>query len=437
MNRYIIATTITLLLIGHSCLYAQWERQSNGLPDSWGSGWAMDACDYNNAIITVSSTEHPLYKTTDGGSNWFPVDINVEYTDTPIDVELVSPDHIVVVVNSKVLVSTNGGTNWIVAYDDPTKTSFMNYVEMFDDNTGIAMGDAVENNPALFLYTNDGGLTWVEENQSFLLGGVSADIWRRLDFINSEKGFVLISHPTESGLYSTTDSGKSWTKTPFDGWFNIIKFYDENIGLGLIDVGDPSIPEVKRTTDGGYTWENCDLDIDGWGLDIEFIPGNPNQVWATDGGGLYFSSDMGTSWTIYSDISGPYGYYTKRDIVFVDDNNGWILCGGGRLYHTTNNAQMTTDIQDDFPTTNFSLYQNYPNPFNPTTNISFQLAESSFTSLKIYNSLGEEIKTLLNKYISAGTHEIKFNAVNLPSGVYFYKLQAGKFSETKKLLLMK
>ena len=179
------------------------------------------------------------------------------------------------------------------------------------------------------------------------------------------------------------------------------------------------------------------LDIDGWGLDIEFIPGNPNQVWATDGGGLYFSSDMGTSWTIYSDISGPYGYYTKRDIVFVDDNNGWILCGGGRLYHTTNNAQMTTDIQDDFPTTNFSLYQNYPNPFNPTTNISFQLAESSFTSLKIYNSLGEEIKTLLNKYISAGTHEIKFNAVNLPSGVYFYKLQAGKFSETKKLLLMK
>ncbi len=87
--------------------------------------------------------------------------------------------------------------------------------------------------------------------------------------------------------------------------------------------------------------------------------------------------------------------------------------------------------------TNFSLSQNYPNPFNPTTKISYQLPENSYVKIMIYDLLGREIKTLVNYEITAGQHEISFDASSLPSGVYVYKLTAGSFSETKKMMLVK
>lgn len=87
--------------------------------------------------------------------------------------------------------------------------------------------------------------------------------------------------------------------------------------------------------------------------------------------------------------------------------------------------------------TSFMLYNNYPNPFNPTTIIKYSIPEASFTSLIIYNELGKEVSTLINETKSAGTYEVEFNASNLSSGVYYYKLQAGSFTETKKMILAK
>jgi pectinesterase len=85
----------------------------------------------------------------------------------------------------------------------------------------------------------------------------------------------------------------------------------------------------------------------------------------------------------------------------------------------------------------FSLNQNYPNPFNPSTAISYRLSAVSQTTLKVYDILGREVATLVNEVQQAGNYKINFNAGNLPSGVYFYKLQAGNFNETKKMLLIK
>ncbi len=87
--------------------------------------------------------------------------------------------------------------------------------------------------------------------------------------------------------------------------------------------------------------------------------------------------------------------------------------------------------------TEFSLTQNYPNPFNPTTTISFEISHQSYITLKVYNVLGKEVATLLNGEKSAGKYNVEFNAGGLASGVYFYKLQAGSFVQTKKLILMK
>jgi hypothetical protein len=79
----------------------------------------------------------------------------------------------------------------------------------------------------------------------------------------------------------------------------------------------------------------------------------------------------------------------------------------------------------------------YPNPFNPITKIKFSLPEDSYVEIKVYDVLGREIETLLSEHRKAGYHEITFDASNLPSGVYFYRIKAGKFADVKKMILMK
>jgi len=85
----------------------------------------------------------------------------------------------------------------------------------------------------------------------------------------------------------------------------------------------------------------------------------------------------------------------------------------------------------------FALFQNYPNPFNPTTTIKYQIPEISFVTLKVYDVLGIEIAVLVNEEKSVGNYEVEFDATRLPSGVYFYRLQANEFVETKKMMLVK
>ncbi len=85
----------------------------------------------------------------------------------------------------------------------------------------------------------------------------------------------------------------------------------------------------------------------------------------------------------------------------------------------------------------YGLSQNYPNPFNPTTAITYSIPENSFVTLKVYDVLGSEVADLVNGQVEAGVHKVNFNGYNLNSGVYFYTIKAGNFSETKKLMLMK
>jgi len=85
----------------------------------------------------------------------------------------------------------------------------------------------------------------------------------------------------------------------------------------------------------------------------------------------------------------------------------------------------------------YSLSQNYPNPFNPTTNIKFALPKPGLTKLIIYDLIGREIEVPINKELEAGYHQINIDATNLPTGVYFYRIQSGDFIQTKKMILIK
>jgi hypothetical protein len=85
----------------------------------------------------------------------------------------------------------------------------------------------------------------------------------------------------------------------------------------------------------------------------------------------------------------------------------------------------------------FSLEQNFPNPFNPTTIIRFDLPAEGFVKGVVYDILGREVATLLNDEMSAGSHQVTFNAAGIPSGVYFFRLESGKYSSSIKMILMK
>jgi hypothetical protein len=119
----------------------------------------------------------------------------------------------------------------------------------------------------------------------------------------------------------------------------------------------------------------------------------------------------------------------QRDVITIVGSRRWIL-----------SERLTTSMSDEPESTNpktYLLSQNYPNPFNPTTTIKYQIPELSFVTIKVYDVLGNEISTLVNEEKPVGSYEVEFNATALPSGIYFYRLQAGSFVETKKMILLK
>jgi hypothetical protein len=107
-------------------------------------------------------------------------------------------------------------------------------------------------------------------------------------------------------------------------------------------------------------------------------------------------------------------------------SGGGTKCGGALLVEN-----------EDLAPLHFALEQNYPNPFNPSTTISFSLPSISFVSLKIFDLLGREVATVVSEEMSAGKYTKQWNANGMPSGIYYFRLQAGSFSESKKLVLLR
>ena len=131
----------------------------------------------------------------------------------------------------------------------------------------------------------------------------------------------------------------------------------------------------------------------------------------------------------------------KNDTIYykIYGNLFWTPEGGllGINYVKLSDTELTDVKLDDTTPTKFLLSQNYPNPFNPITRIKYSLPINEFITLKIYDTLGKEIITLVSEEKQAGSYEVNFDGSYLPSGIYFYKIQAGEFIQTKKMILMK
>jgi len=118
--------------------------------------------------------------------------------------------------------------------------------------------------------------------------------------------------------------------------------------------------------------------------------------------------------------------YIQADGWYVDDINLIAYA-----FVPVGTDQVTEVIED------YSLEQNYPNPFNPSTEIEFLISEAGQTTLKVFDILGNEVSVLVNEQKATGKYKVTFDASNLPSGVYFYTLQAGNYLNTKKMVLLK
>ncbi len=134
-----------------------------------------------------------------------------------------------------------------------------------------------------------------------------------------------------------------------------------------------------------------------------------------------------------SDIVNITDYY----IFLLGDSVQYSKWNQGSTFYSLAWTDLTTiqSTTEKFHT--FYLSQNYPNPFNPTTNIQYAVSSTQFVSLKVYDVLGNEIATLVNEEIDAGNYQVEWNASNLPSGIYFYRIRAGTFIETKKSIFLK
>jgi hypothetical protein len=135
---------------------------------------------------------------------------------------------------------------------------------------------------------------------------------------------------------------------------------------------------------------------------------------------------VNTSYEAFRIFSPPDGAnsYTTNTPLAIDVDNGTVV--------SVSIGEVSSSVPAEY-----ALDQNYPNPFNPSTTINFSISTSEFVTMKIYNSLGQEVSTVVNEFLNAGSYEVNFNAENLVSGMYIYQITAGSFTSTKKMLLLK
>jgi len=172
-----------------------------------------------------------------------------------------------------------------------------------------------------------------------------------------------------------------------------------------------------------------------WGIGEAISFRTRSEAWVAMGfsGSVAVTTDTGNMWIeVPLSDSG-----TAYDIIFTDPAHGWIVGNYGYIAKF-NSGLIGIENQtiNSLPNEN-RLFQNYPNPFNPNTTIEFYLVKTSRILLTIYDLLGREVKELFSGIKTKGKHRLTFDAAGLSSGIYYYVLKTGDYTETKKLVLLK
>ncbi len=201
--------------------------------------------------------------------------------------------------------------------------------------------------------------------------------------------------------------------------------------------------KVFRTTNKGVNWTNISGDLPNVPMgDLVPHPTTPTILYLGTEFGCYRTTNGGANWHRWNNGMPESNIVTELN--YIDSmsvrNKFYVVAATfGRSFwirEIGGDDPVSINKNTEFPK-HYALNQNYPNPFNPLTVISYELPVNSFVLIKIYDAIGRDLETLVNGKINAGLHQIEWNALNYPSGVYYYKLIASEFTETKKMILIK
>ena len=400
------------------------------LSTNFGSSWSTSNNGFSNIWIhTICSNQEYLYagtehygsfRSSDSGVHWDNINSSIFYTmhtkNSNGDSILAGTD------NSSIMISTNYGTNWSSVILDSSYNSIRN-LEI--DGPKIY----ASSEEGLYFSTNN-GINWLRISPWSYPITIKTFTTRLIQVSEIEiiVGTFYESSYQYSSIYKSTDNGITWIeRSNANGIPSVIKANDIYVYLGTFGYG------IYRSSDDGINWESINSGLSN--LEIHSLAIFNDYVFAGTENGIFISNDTGTTW---SELNIGLPPNTSISSIEINSQNDIIYLG------TSSNgiwkarlSEITSIKADHKPAVNFMLAQNYPNPFNPTTNIEYQIPNREFVTLKVYDVLGNEVATLVNEEKPGGSYTIKFDGSKLSSGVYFYRLQAGEYSSTKKLILMK
>jgi photosystem II stability/assembly factor-like uncharacterized protein len=302
--------------------------------------------------------------------------------------------------------------------------------EFVTPEVGYAAGGTIPDYNSILRKTTDGGESWTTVS---IIPQDNYGEFEGISFVSEMLGWGITYAGT---IYKTTDGGLSWTISDSSGgvWsMRDIDFIDANMGWAV--GGIAGTMQLWRTTDGGASWIKDEQmgsslrDISMMSSEVGWIGGlinSPPWVGRTDDGGI--------TWTA-QDLIPPHNYGFES-LTMVDENTGWAVTCCGLVYKTTNGGVTFVGNNDELPGS-FSLSQNYPNPFNAQTTLRFEIGDVGYVRLELFDPLGRSVVTLVDEKLAPGSYTRSWDAGGIASGVYYYRLQADGYVETKKLVLIR
>jgi ligand-binding sensor domain-containing protein len=281
----------------------------------------------------------------------------------------------------------------------------------------------------VFLSTNN-GTSWTAVNSGLTIPYVLSLAVSGTNLF-AGIGRASISGEVLGGVFLSTNNGSSWTEAD-SGLMKPYEVLCLAVSCTNLFAGTEGGDGVFLSTNNGTSWSAVNSGLTRISV-VSFAVSGTNLFAGTDGG-VFLSTNNGTSWsTVDSGLTN-----TNVLSLAVNGTNLFVGTWGNGVW-VRPLSEMVTAVENNHNNipNHFELKQNYPNPFNPSTTLSFVIGHSSFVDLKVYDVLGREVATLVNEEKPAGNYQVKFNAANLPSGIYIYKLQAGSLTETKKMILLK